>query len=87
MSKLKTTTGLAMAVAAAGLMGCATNHSGSSQASAQETVHCSGVNKCAGHNDCKTADNACKGQGSCKGLGFVTMSSKACGDVGGKVDS
>jgi uncharacterized membrane protein len=87
MNKLKTTTGLALAVAAAGLMGCTANQANTSQASAQEMVHCHGVNKCAGHNDCKTADNACAGQGACKGQGFVTMSAKACGDVGGEVGS
>lgn len=87
MNKIKTTTGLALAIAAAGMMGCAANQSGGSQASAQESVHCYGVNKCAGHNDCKTADNACAGHGSCKGQGFVSMSAKACGDVGGKVGS
>ncbi|MCX4186686.1 hypothetical protein [Methylophaga sp. OBS4] len=86
MSVLKTTTGLALAVAAAGMMGCAA-HSTSQQAGAEEVVHCYGVNKCAGHNDCKTADNACKGQGSCKGKGFVSMSAEACADVGGKVVS
>jgi uncharacterized membrane protein len=87
MNKLKATTGLALAITAAGMMGCAANQSGSEMASAQEMVHCYGVNKCAGHNDCKTADNACKGQGTCKGQGFVSMSAKACGDVGGTIGS
>ena len=50
-----------------------------------DLAHCYGVNKCGGHNDCKTANNACKGHASCKGKGFVAMSSKACGDIGGKV--
>ena len=49
-----------------------------------ELSHCYGVNKCNGYNDCKTADNACAGRASCKGTGFVAMSAKACGDVGGK---
>ncbi len=42
-------------------------------------VHCYGVNVCKGHNDCKTASNACKGQG------FVSVSEKACADIGGTV--
>jgi hypothetical protein len=49
--------------------------------------HCYNVNVCKGHNDCKTADNACAGHATCKGTGFVAMSGKACGDVGGKVGS
>ena len=82
-------TGMAMAMAAAGLMaGCAaTSQGGSSSAAAGTTdlVHCYGVNKCGGHNDCGTADNSCSGKASCKGTGFVAMPSKACADVGGKI--
>ena len=48
-------------------------------------VHCYGVNVCKGHNDCKTASNACKGHASCKGQGFVSVSEKACADIGGTV--
>lgn len=78
-------TGMALAIAAAGLV-----HSGSllaeSHAAGGKTdlVHCYGVNVCGGHNDCKTADNSCAGKASCKGTGFVAMPSKACADVGGK---
>ena len=86
MNVVKTTSGLALAVAAASLLGCATQ-SDSMQMSSAEPVHCYGVNKCAGHNDCKTADNACKGQGACKGKGFVSMSAHACKNVGGTVGS
>jgi len=50
-------------------------------------VHCNDVNICGGHNDCKTANNACGGHASCKGTGFVSMPAKACGDIGGSVDS
>lgn len=51
-----------------------------------DLVQCYGVNTCKGHNDCKTANNACAGQGECKGQGgFVNLTTKACGDVGGKV--
>jgi hypothetical protein len=52
-----------------------------------DLAHCYNVNICGGHNDCKTADNACAGHATCKGTGFVAMSGKACGDVGGKVGS
>jgi hypothetical protein len=81
-------TGAALAIAAAGLVGCAGNgdHKSASTAAAATTdlVHCYGVNVCGGHNDCKTASNACAGHASCKGTGFVGMPAKACADVGGK---
>lgn len=82
MSLISKTTGVALALAAAGLMGCAGN--GQSSAST-ENVHCYGVNKCKGHNDCKTASNACKGHAACKGHGFISMPKAACDHVGGKV--
>lgn len=80
-------TGVALAIAAAGMVGCAQTGatSSSAQAATTDLVHCYGVNQCGGHNDCKTANNACAGHASCKGAGFVAMPSKACGDVGGKV--
>lgn len=83
--------GASLAMAVAGLVGCAstggesaTSSSVLSAAGKTDMVHCSGVNTCKGHNDCRTAANACAGKGSCKGTGFVAMPSKACGDVGGK---
>ena len=82
MSMSKKTAGLALALAAAGMMGAATV---SAAPSAAENVHCYDVNVCKGHNDCKTAENACKGQAACKGHGFVAMSAKACDDIGGTV--
>jgi len=84
MSKAKTVTGAALALAAAGLISVSPiTFAGEKSASAK--VHCYGVNKCKGHNDCKTAENACKGHAKCKGHGFVSMSAKACDHVGGKV--
>lgn len=76
------TVGLALALAAAGMMSATTVNAAPSSS---ENVHCYGVNVCKGHNDCKTAENACKGQASCKGHGFVAMSAKACDDIGGTV--
>lgn len=76
--------GVAMAVAAAGMMS-ATSPVFAAEGASEANVHCYGVNKCKGHNDCKTADNACKGHGSCKGHGFVSVSAKACDHLGGKV--
>jgi uncharacterized membrane protein len=83
MNVIKKTAGLALAVAAASLIGCAQTEV--KTASAESLVHCYGVNKCGGHNDCKSAENSCKGQASCKGQGFVALTEKACGDVGGTV--
>jgi hypothetical protein len=84
--------GAALAMAVAGLVGCAAN-GGSSDASATaaaaatdnvDMMHCYGANICKGHNDCKTASNACAGQASCKGEGFVSVPVRACGDIGGE---
>jgi len=82
--------GSAVALAVSALMGCnatAANNTQIASASTNvaEMAHCYGVNKCNGHNDCKTAENACKGQAVCKGHGFVAMSTKTCGDIGGTV--
>ena len=79
---LTKTTGIALALAAAGAMATVPM---TASAAEEAKVHCYGVNKCKGHNDCKTANNACKGQASCKGQGFVSMSEHACNEIGGKV--
>ena len=79
-------TGIALAIAAAGVMAGVTisQPAVSAPTGTSDLVHCYGVNACGGHNDCKGADNACAGKASCKGTGFVAMPAKACGDVGGK---
>jgi len=82
MSIIKKTSGIALAIAAASLIGCAAQ-SATKTASAENLIHCSGVNKCKGHNDCKTAKNSCKGMASCKGQGFVAVTAEACKNVGG----
>ena len=82
MLNSKKAMGVALAMAAAGMMTAATPVFA---ASSDANVHCYGVNKCKGHNDCKTASNACKGHGSCKGQGFVSVSKEACDHLGGKV--
>ncbi len=87
MSLITKTTGTALAIAAASLVGCASYSATDKSTSAAENVHCYGVNKCKGHNDCKTASNACKGHASCKGKGFISLSASACDHVGGKVGS
>lgn len=82
MMNSKKAMGVALAMAAAGMMTTAAPvFAGATDAK----VHCYGVNKCKGHNDCKSATNACKGHGSCKGQGFVGVSASACDHLGGKV--
>ena len=85
MNVIQKTSGLALAMAAASLMGCAGNGYNTASTSAESSVHCYGVNKCGGHNDCKSAENACKGQASCEGKGFVTMPAASCDHLGGTV--
>lgn len=88
MSLISKSTGAAIALTAAGLVGCAGMNGGDNMAAnAGSDVHCYGVNKCAGHNDCKSASNSCKGLGSCKGQGFISMPASACDHVGGTVGS
>ncbi len=81
-------TGIALALAAAGMLGASTALAAGSTAA---NIHCYGVNtckghndcsmkanSCKGHNDCKTADNACKGQGSCKTAGNSCAGHSSC---------
>jgi uncharacterized membrane protein len=76
------TTGIAMAIAAAGMFSMAPM---TVVAESDAKVHCYGVNKCKGQNDCKTANNACKGKSACKGKGFLSMTKAECDKAGGKV--
>ncbi len=46
--------------------------------SAQDTVHCYGVNSCKGQSDCKTSAHACKGMNECKGQGFKALKAGQC---------
>jgi len=86
------TAGATLAMAVAGLVGCAANGSGTSDTAAPlaaasnktDMMHCYGANVCKGHNDCKTSANACASHGSCKGQGFVGVPVGACGDIGGE---
>lgn len=84
----KSSLGVALAIAAAGMLGgigsVAQAETAAASGDQTDLVHCYGVNTCGGHNDCKTAENACAGHASCKGQGFVAMPAKACGDIGGK---
>ena len=81
--KTTKTTGVALAVAAAGMFAMAPM---SVTPADEGKVHCYGINSCKGKNDCKTANNACKGKSACKGQGFLNVSSKEeCDKAGGKL--
>jgi uncharacterized membrane protein len=79
--------GLALTLAAAGMVSGCNNTKPDTMASTADSVKCFGVNKCGGHNDCKTASNSCKGKASCQGKGFLKMSKSACDKVGGTVNT
>ena len=53
--------------------------------SADDTVHCYGVNSCKGTADCATTAHECKGQNACKGHGFKAMKAGACLTKGGTI--
>ena len=53
--------------------------------SADDTVHCYGVNSCKGTADCKTASQECKGMNACKGHGFKAMKAGECLSKGGTI--
>ena len=59
-------TGMALAIAAAGLMGTSTALLSTTASAAASDAHCYGVNVCKGHNDCKVSGNDCKAHNSCK---------------------
>lgn len=74
--RLKTTTGMAVATAAAVLFGTGLVSTAFAGTDAKE--HCAGVNACKGQSACKSANNACKGQNSCKGKGGCKASDNGC---------
>ena len=74
--RLKNSSGVAVATAAAMLFG--TGLISTAVAGTDAKIHCAGVNACKGQSACKSASNACKGQNSCKGQGFLEMTKKEC---------
>ncbi|MGB9332436.1 MAG: hypothetical protein WCB10_16860 [Steroidobacteraceae bacterium] len=81
--RLKTTSGAALATAAAILFG--TGFVSIGFAGSDAKIQCSGVNACKGQSACKSASNACKGQNSCKGKGFLEMTQEECKDAQQKI--
>jgi hypothetical protein len=74
--RLKNSSGVAVATAAAMLFG--TGLISTAVAGTDARIQCAGVNACKGQSACKSASNACKGQNSCKGQGFVEMTQAKC---------
>jgi hypothetical protein len=74
--RLKNTSGIAVATAAAVLFG--TGFISTAMAGTDAITHCTGVNACKGQSACKSASNSCKGQNACKGQGFLEMSKADC---------
>jgi hypothetical protein len=83
--RLRNTSGVAVATAAAMLFG--TSLISTAVAGTDATMHCTGVNACKGQSACKSANNACKGQNSCKGKGFLEMTKAECKDAKAKMKS
>jgi hypothetical protein len=84
MSITTTTSGLALAAAAAALFALGTAPMAVQAADAG--VKCAGVNSCKGTSECKTAKSECKGHNSCKGQGWVTKkTAEECTKAGGTV--
>jgi hypothetical protein len=75
--RLRNTSGVAVAAAAAMLFGTGLISNAVAQGT-DATIHCKGVNACKGQSACKSAHNACKGQNSCKGKGFLEMTKADC---------
>jgi hypothetical protein len=82
--RIKNTSGVALATAAAMFFGSAIVDVA---AAADSTIHCTGVNSCKGQSACKSASNSCKGQNSCKGKGFLEMSKADCDAAKAKAKS
>jgi len=60
MNPITKSTGIALALVAAGLAsGCNYTKSDSASDAGSSNVRSDGVNKCGGHNECKTAGNDC----------------------------
>lgn len=81
--RLKNTSSVALATAAAILFGSA--FASASFAGSDAKIQCTGVNACKGQSACKSANNACKGQNSCKGKGFLQMTQEECKDAQQKI--
>jgi hypothetical protein len=80
---VRSTVGIALSVAAAGLfLGAA--HAPAAEKS-EAKVHCEGANACKGKSACMSAKNSCKGKNACKGQGWSSLTPEQCVAQGGTV--
>ena len=77
MSLITKSTGAALAIAAASLVGC-TGYATDKSASATNDVHCYGVNKCKGTGACGGKGHGCAGGNSCAGQGYLSIDKDTC---------
>jgi uncharacterized membrane protein len=87
---MKTSRGLLIASAAAGLIiaGTVTARAAEEGKKGGSMVQCAGINACKGQSSCAggPGGNACAGKNACKGQGVVDVSSaEECAKKGGKV--
>ena len=80
MNISKKATGLALAIAAAGMLSTAATVNAASSETAN--VHCYGVNVCKGHNDCKAQGNSCTGHNNCKTASNDCKGQASCSSTG-----
>lgn len=80
----KTASLIAAAVAALALSSAAFAAPATSL-TADDTVHCAGINSCKGQSDCASAENSCKGMNTCKGHGFLASKAGECFAKKGKI--
>ena len=92
MNKLKRTSALALAAAAAALLSsCATMEDTGAKLKNMTTASvegkCTGINSCKGKSACATATSSCAAQNSCKGKGWVKSSKSDCDTKGGSFEA
>ena len=74
-----------VAASIAGLMTVSTSIL-ATQAQAEESVPCYGVNACKGTGDCGGKGYSCAGKNACKGQGFIKLQADICTRIeGGKL--
>lgn len=84
MKAYRVRTGVAVAIAAAGLIGCATDPSAPAR---EARIECHGVNECKGQSECGLMRDSCSGGNDCRGQGFRLMYPKDCDAAQAKLKS
>jgi uncharacterized membrane protein len=75
----RTTNGLLIASAVAGLLALGASAAPAPAAEAGgEKVHCYGINKCKGTGACGGKGHSCAGENACKGQGWLELDKETC---------